>query len=59
MPSKQQRRNGHAFHPIMKKGGAHGKSKKAQRKAAKHDLQKNTQEWLGRSFLWVLNIFIF
>lgn len=50
MPHKQIKRNGHAFHPIMKKGGAHGKSKKAQRKAAKHNLQKNTQEWLGRSF---------
>lgn len=50
MPSKQQRRNGHAFHPIMKKGGAHGKNKKAQRKAAKHQLHKHLQEGLGRSF---------
>ena len=53
--AKKPQRNGHAFHPIMRKGGAHEKSTKAQRKAAKHNLQKNTQEWLGRSFLSLLN----
>lgn len=52
--AKKPQRNGHAFHPIMKKGGAHGKSKKAQRKAAKHAMCQKVQEWLGRSFNWSL-----
>lgn len=58
MPKKQERRNGHAFHPIMSKGGAHGKSKKAQRKAAKHEVKRKVHEWLGRSFFgyWKLDI---
>lgn len=49
MKKKQEKRNGHAFHPIMSKGGVHEKSKKAQRKAAKHDMSRKVQEWLGRS----------
>jgi hypothetical protein len=56
MPSKQIRRNGHAFHPIMIKGVAHGKSKKAQRKAAKHETNRKIHEWLGRSFLFPRNL---
>jgi hypothetical protein len=47
---KQERRNGHAFHPIMSKGGVHGKTEKAKRKAAKHEMNRKVQEWLGRSF---------
>ena len=31
--TKQPKRNGHAFHPIMNKGGAHEKSRGAQRAA--------------------------
>lgn len=50
MPNKQVRRNGHAFHPIMRKGCVHGKSKKAQRKAAKHDLSRKVWESLGGFF---------
>jgi hypothetical protein len=48
---KQQKRNGHAFHPIMAKGGAHEKSKGAQRAAAKRQTDQKVREWLGRSFL--------
>lgn len=44
---KQERRNGHAFHPIMSKGGAHEKTEKAKRKAAKHEMNRKVQEWLG------------
>lgn len=33
-------RNGHAFAPIMRKGGAHQKTNKAQRKAAKQAVQR-------------------
>ena len=46
--AKQKRRNGHAFHPIMKKGGAHGKTKSALRSAAKETLRRQAQEWPGR-----------
>lgn len=49
MPKKQERRNGHAFHPIMGKGGVHEKTEKAKRKAAKHEVSRKVQEWLGRS----------
>ena len=36
---KQERRNGHAFHSIMSKGGVHEKTEKAKRKAAKHEMK--------------------
>lgn len=52
--AKKPQRNGHAFHPIMRKGGAHGKSTKAQRKAAKHAMCQKVQEWLGRSFIGLI-----
>jgi hypothetical protein len=45
---KQEKRNGHAFHPIMKKGGVHEKSGKAKRKAAKHEMKRKVQEYVGR-----------
>lgn len=44
---KQQKRNGHAFHPIMAKGGVHEKSKSAQRAAAKQQTNRKAREWLG------------
>jgi hypothetical protein len=44
---KQERRNGHAFHPIMSKGGVHEKTEKAKRKAAKHEMKRKINEWLG------------
>lgn len=43
---KQERRNGHAFHPIMSKGGVHEKTEKAKRKAAKHEMKRKLNEWL-------------
>lgn len=46
---KQQRRNGHAFHPIMSKGGAHEKSNKAKRKAARQQTNLRVREWPGHS----------
>lgn len=49
MARKLEKRNGHAFHPIMKKGGVHEKSKGAKRAAAKHETNKKVREWLGRS----------
>lgn len=42
---KQERRNGHAFHPIMSKGGVHEKTEKAKRKAAKHEMKRKLDEW--------------
>lgn len=44
--TKQKRRNGHAFHPIMSKGGVHEKTEKAKRKAAKHEMKRKVNEWL-------------
>lgn len=51
MPQKQKRRNGHAFHPIMLKGGAHEKSKSAKRRAVKQETLQLAKEWLDRSDL--------
>lgn len=48
---KQQKRNGHAFHPIMAKGGVHEKSKSARRAAAKRLTDQKVREWLGRPSL--------
>lgn len=45
---KQEKRNGHAFHPIMRKGGVHEKSNKAKRKADKQQTDRKAREWLGR-----------
>jgi len=45
--TKQKRRNGHAFHPIMKKGGVHRKSKSALRRAAKREIRRQVQERPG------------
>ncbi len=43
---KQERRNGHAFHPIMSKGGVHEKTEKAKRKAARQEMKRKVNEWL-------------
>ncbi len=45
---KQQRRNGHAFHPIMGKGGVHEKSNKAKRQKARQLTQRQLREGPGR-----------
>ena len=49
MPGKKQSRNGHAFHPIMRKGGVHEKTEKANRKAEKLQTSRKAREWLDRS----------
>lgn len=54
MPKKQERRNGHAFHPIMKKGGVHEKSEKAKRAAAKLQTNKKGKEWQDPPSLFAL-----
>lgn len=48
-PAKSSARNGHAFHPIMAKGGAHEKSRGAKRAADKRLTDRKVREWLGRS----------
>jgi hypothetical protein len=50
MARKKESRNGHAFHPIMRKGGVHEKSNKAKRAAAKRGTNRKVREWFGRSF---------
>ena len=47
--AKQKRRNGHAFHPIMRKGGVHQKSESAKRSATRRATRQQAREWLGRS----------
>lgn len=49
MAIKQVRRNGHACHPIMRKGGVHEKANGAKRAAAKRQTKRTVREWLGRS----------
>ncbi len=49
MGSKKPGRNGHACHPMMRKGGVHEKSRGAERTAAKRRTDKQVREWLGRS----------
>lgn len=56
MPRKQDRRNGHAFHPIMRKGGVHEKTNKAKRAAAKQQTNRKVEEWSGRSFIYAYPI---
>lgn len=49
MSRRTKPRNGHACHPIMRKGGVHEKSKGAKRAAAKRETRQKAGEWLGRS----------
>lgn len=49
---KQEKRNGHAFHPIMRKGGVHEKSKKAKRKADKQQMSRKAREGFDRPSLF-------
>ena len=49
MASKKSMRNGHACHPIMRKGGVHEKTNKAKRKAAKQQTYRKVNEWFSRS----------
>ena len=51
MKAKQQKRNGHAFAPIMKKGGVHQKTNKAIRKKDKRNMQKEAANWQPYSFM--------
>lgn len=48
MKAKQKKRNGHAFHPIMRKGGVHEVAKSSERRKAKNETQKIAQEWRQR-----------
>ncbi len=54
--AKQKRRNGHAFHPIMKKGGVHEKSKSAERSEDKRKTKALIKEWQSRSFFYAQHL---
>lgn len=45
---KQEKRNGHAFHPIMRKGGVHEKTNKAKRKSERQTIDRRIKDWLGK-----------
>ncbi|ACE83311.1 hypothetical protein [Cellvibrio japonicus] len=49
MKIKEEKRNGHAFHPIMRKGGVHEKSNKAKRRATRQDTVRQSREWRDHS----------
>ncbi len=48
MPGKKESRNGHAFHPIMRKGGVHEKTNKAKRKTDRQQMAKKVNDWLSK-----------
>lgn len=43
---KKESRNGHAFHPIMRKGGVHEKTHKAKRKTDRQQMAKKVNAYL-------------
>ncbi len=45
---KKESRNGHAFHPIMRKGGVHEKTHKAKRKTDRQQTAKKVNDYLAR-----------
>lgn len=45
---KQEKRNGHAFHPIMRKGGVHEKTNKAKRKTDRQQMAKKVNNYLAK-----------
>jgi hypothetical protein len=47
MRAKKPSRNGHACHPIMRKGGVHQKTNKAKRKAEKLQTRHQAREGLS------------
>lgn len=42
--NRRNRRNPFAFHPLMRKGGVHEKSKKAARQRARHETRRLASE---------------
>ncbi len=55
MGTKKKQRNGHAFHPIMRKGGVHEKSVSAKRSAGKRELKNLLREGSAHSPMPVLD----
>ncbi|WP_039916538.1 hypothetical protein [Cellvibrio mixtus] len=49
MPGKKESRNGHAFHPIMRKGGVHEKTNKAKRKTDRQQMAKKVNDYLAKN----------
>lgn len=45
---KKESRNGHAFHPIMRKGGVHEKTNKAKRKADRHQVARKVNDYFAK-----------
>lgn len=50
MKSKQKKRNGHACHAIMRKGGSHEKSKSSYRRKAKKETEKLIEAWKNHAY---------
>lgn len=46
---KKESRNGHAFHPIMRKGGVHEKTNKAKRKMDRQQMEKKVKDYLAKT----------
>lgn len=45
---KKPSRNGHAFHPIMSKGGVHEKTNKAKRHNERQTFKRKLSEWMAK-----------
>lgn len=57
MKTKKQQRNGHAIHPIMKKGGVHEESKTGKRRKAKNELKQLMKAWRDHADSYLLILF--
>ena len=51
MKTKQKKRNGHACHAIMRKGGVHEEAKSSRRRKDKNETKQLVREWQSRSHL--------
>ena len=45
---KKESRNGHAFHPIMRKGGVHEKTNKTKRHNERQAFKQKVNDWLAK-----------
>jgi hypothetical protein len=54
MKTKQKKRNGHACHPIMRKGGVHETPKSSERRKEKKETERLVGEWRSRSLFCLI-----
>lgn len=57
MKTKLKKRNGHAFHAIMKKGGVHETPKSSKRRKAKDETRKQIEAWKNHASFRLASVF--